>query len=91
MRPVASHSVWRGLLALVEHTFDPWGGFGDSMRAEGRIQGERREATVAHRKTTSQRVASRASRILRSPSASKRMKSVAGSALSQKHAGRKKQ
>jgi len=43
---------------------------------------------MAHNKTTSKAVASRASRILRNPNASKAAKSAAGSALSQKH-GRK--
>ena len=42
---------------------------------------------MAHRKTTSKRVASKASKLLRR-SKSRRIKSVAGSALSQKH-GRK--
>ena len=40
---------------------------------------------MAHNKTTSSRVASRAARILRNPHASKAAKSAAGSALSQKH------
>lgn len=40
---------------------------------------------MAHGKTTSKSVASKASRILRSPTASKAAKSAAGSALSQKH------
>jgi len=39
---------------------------------------------MAHRKTTSARVASRASRILRNPRSSRVAKSAAGSALSQK-------
>jgi len=43
---------------------------------------------MAHRKTTSRRVAKKALRLLRSRKASKRVKSVAGSALGQKH-GRK--
>jgi len=43
---------------------------------------------MAHNKTTSKAVASKASKILRSSSASKAEKSAAGSALSQKH-GRK--
>lgn len=41
--------------------------------------------TMAHRKTTSRRVATKASRLLRSRRSSPRVKSVAGSALSQKH------
>ncbi len=39
---------------------------------------------MAHSKTTSRKVASKASKLLRR-SSSKRVKSVAGSALSQKH------
>jgi len=39
---------------------------------------------MAHKKTTSGRVASKASRILRDSKSGKRVKSVAGSALSQK-------
>jgi hypothetical protein len=44
---------------------------------------------MAHKKTTSKRVATKASRLLRSGRTSKKVKSVAGSALTQKH-GRKK-
>lgn len=40
---------------------------------------------MAHNKTTSRRVASKASKLLRSGQSSPRVKSVAGSALSQKH------
>jgi hypothetical protein len=40
---------------------------------------------MAHKKTTSARVARKASGLLRSKSAPKRVRSVAGSALSQKH------
>lgn len=40
---------------------------------------------MAHRKTTSARVAKKASSLLRSRATSKRVRSVAGSALSQKH------
>lgn len=46
---------------------------------------------MAHGRTTSKRVAKKASKILRSKRSSKTAKSVAGSALSQKHGrGRKK-
>lgn len=44
---------------------------------------------MAHRKTTSKRVASKASKLLRL-SQSRRVKSVAGSALSQKHGSKRK-
>jgi hypothetical protein len=40
---------------------------------------------MAHTKTTSKSVASKAARILSNPKASKEAKSAAGSALSQKH------
>ena len=40
---------------------------------------------MAHKKTTSKRVASKASKLLRNKKTSKNTKSVAGSALSQKH------
>lgn len=40
---------------------------------------------MAHGKTTSKGVASKAAKILSSPTASKAAKSAAGSALSQKH------
>jgi len=43
---------------------------------------------MAHRKTTSRRVASKASSLLRSRRTSGKTKSVAGSALSQKHGKR---
>jgi len=43
---------------------------------------------MAHPKTTGKRLASKASRLLRSGSTSKGTKSVAGSALSQKHGRR---
>ncbi len=39
---------------------------------------------MAHKETTSKRVATKASRLLRSRGTSKRIKSVAGSALTQK-------
>ncbi|MGH2711535.1 MAG: hypothetical protein ACRDH9_10080 [Actinomycetota bacterium] len=45
---------------------------------------------MAHRKTTSPRVARKASAILRSRRSSSGSKSVAGSALSQKHRGKGK-
>lgn len=45
---------------------------------------------MAHKKTTSAKVARKASKLLRSKRASKRVKSVAASALSQKHGKRKK-
>ena len=46
---------------------------------------------MAHRKTTSSHVASKASILLRNGHSSSRVKSVAGSALSQKHGrGRRK-
>lgn len=44
---------------------------------------------MAHRKTTSRRVAKKASKLLRSKRTSRKVKSVAGSALSQKHRGRR--
>ena len=47
----------------------------------------RRIKSMAHRKTTSKPVASK---VLRNPRSSKSVKSVAGSALSQKHGGGKK-
>ena len=40
---------------------------------------------MAHKKTTSRRVAKIASKVLRSKKTSKKVRSVAGSALSQKH------
>jgi len=40
---------------------------------------------MAHPKTTSKRVASKASKLLRSKRTSRKTKSVAGSALTQKH------
>jgi len=40
---------------------------------------------MAHNKTTSSKVASKAAKVLRDPRASKAEKSAAGSALSQKH------
>ncbi len=40
---------------------------------------------MAHKKTTSKNVASKASRLLKNKGSSKKVKSVAGSALSQKH------
>jgi len=40
---------------------------------------------MAHRKTTSARVAKKASGLLRSKRTSRKVRSVAGSALSQKH------
>lgn len=43
---------------------------------------------MAHPKTTSGRVASKASNALRSKQSSRNTKSIAGSALSQKHGGR---
>lgn len=43
------------------------------------------EDQMSHPKTTSAKVASKASKILRNPHASKAAKSAAGSALSQKH------
>lgn len=43
---------------------------------------------MSHSKTTSRRVATKASKLLRSKNSSVKVKSVAGSALSQKH-GRK--
>ena len=43
---------------------------------------------MAHPKTTGRRVASKASKLLRSGNSSKNTKSVAGSALSQKHGRR---
>jgi len=43
---------------------------------------------MAHKKTTSARVAKSASKLLRSGRTSRRTKSVAGSALSQKHSKR---
>jgi hypothetical protein len=48
------------------------------------------EAYMAHKKTTSSRVARTASRVLRSKQSGKASKSVAGSALSQKHRGKKR-
>lgn len=45
---------------------------------------------MAHKKTTSARVARKASSILRSKSFSKKARSVAGNALSQKHRGRRR-
>lgn len=45
---------------------------------------------MAHRKTTSPRVARNASKILRSKGSGTKAKSVAGSALSQKHRGKGK-
>lgn len=46
---------------------------------------------MAHKKTTSKKVASKASKALKSKRTSKNTKSIAGSALSQKHGkGRKK-
>ncbi len=45
---------------------------------------------MAHRKTTSRRVARTASKILRSGNYSRASRSAAGSALSQKHGVRKK-
>ena len=46
---------------------------------------------MAHGKTTSKPVASKAAKVLSNPKSSKSVKSVAGSALSQKHgAGKKK-
>ena len=44
---------------------------------------------MAHNKTTSSKVASKAARILRDTKASKAEKSAAGSALSQKHSKRR--
>lgn len=44
---------------------------------------------MAHKKTTSKRVASKASKLLKS-SRSKTVKSVSGSALSQKHGKKRK-
>ena len=44
---------------------------------------------MAHKKTTSGRVATKASKVLRSGSTSKASKSAAGSALSQKHRKKK--
>ena len=45
---------------------------------------------MAHGKTTSKPVASKAAKVLSNPKSSKSVKSVAGSALSQKHSGGKK-
>jgi hypothetical protein len=48
---------------------------------------------MAHKKTTSKKVASEASKILRDPKASKKAKSLAGSALAQspgKHRSKKR-
>lgn len=45
---------------------------------------------MAHRKTTSPKVARKASAILRSKGSGSSSKSVAGSALSQKHRGKRK-
>ena len=50
----------------------------------------RRMKSMAHGKTTSKPVASKASKVLSNPRSSKSVKSVAGSALSQKHGGGKK-
>lgn len=44
---------------------------------------------MAHRKTTSTRVAKKASSLLRSKRTASKTKSVAGSALSQKHKGKR--
>ena len=46
--------------------------------------------SMAHGKTTSKPVASKAAKVLSNPKSSKSVKSVAGSALSQKHGGGKK-
>jgi len=45
---------------------------------------------MAHPKTTSRKIATKASKALRSKSTSKSTKSIAGSALSQKHGKRSK-
>ena len=48
---------------------------------------------MAHKKTTSKKVASKASKVLRNPKSSKEAKSLAGSALAQspgKHRGKKR-
>ena len=47
-------------------------------------------SNMAHRKTTSAKVARKASKLLKDKRTSRRVKSVAGSALSQKHKGKKK-
>lgn len=44
---------------------------------------------MAHSKTTSKKVATKASKLLKSKATSKNVKSVAGSALTQKHKKRK--
>src|SRR3989344_6581597 len=49
------------------------------------VQPRSNVTNMAHRKTTSRRVATKASKLLRSGRSSARLKSVAASALSQKH------
>ena len=44
---------------------------------------------MAHGKTTSKKVATKASKLLKSKVASKNVKAIAGSALTQKHKNRK--